>query len=658
MPEKAPRSHAPQRVSAPVASPTRAPLPAVAPAPIADVLGNQATLHALAIRTGTSIGGPDDPEEREADKLAEHLAGPPGSGARVASPASRLVSNTNGSDRLFDAGAPLPPAMHRKFASRLGTDLSHLRLHRGPAAAAAARAVGAQAFAHGNDIALGAAAPLPDSAAGEHLLAHEVAHVALGHRGLRRQVLPGAQGERRDVAAEAATSTPVARWSALPRAPEPTVGLPNRGGSAPYTIVDPQTASQRGIQYGGLDTVLNMPSSFHPVVLVVEPEAGLPRGIGFDYLMPTAEGPYTGYVESEPTSAGVGRALLCDRMLRALRAGIQTMELEVSGDPRPMRGRPPGSEPTAVEAFHAEIYRALGRPGRPQVNEKYQLTASDMIELAYQMGRPDDSGRAALELDDLGLLARARRGDATALAALRARPSAQAAPAVGTPFMRQIASPETPELFALHQHGPGMAAGRAGLSGAGFGVVTALGSDLLLVGTGLEEGGWSGFAERMPRTIALGALGGGVSGVTQQMLVAGTSSSLLARNIAPGWLTGAALTGSRMAAGAAGAGAVELVVIYGLERERPHSVREAAGRVGRSVAIGAISTGVGSVAAAGAVSLAGTLLGSAEAGAAVGSVAPGPGNAIGAVVGVLVGLIVFIALDSAVPRVEPTAAEQ
>jgi hypothetical protein len=74
------------------------------------------------------------------------------------------------------SGRALPDHLRSKFEQSLGADLSGVRVHDGSASAASARAVGAKAYALGNDIHFGAGHYDPTSAAGEHLLAHEVAH--------------------------------------------------------------------------------------------------------------------------------------------------------------------------------------------------------------------------------------------------------------------------------------------------------------------------------------------------------------------------------------------------------------------------------------------------------------------------------------------------
>ncbi|HET9987400.1 MAG TPA: DUF4157 domain-containing protein [Kofleriaceae bacterium] len=70
----------------------------------------------------------------------------------------------------------LPSPIMRKFEASLGADLSGVRVHTGAESQTAASAVGAKAYTMGQDIHFGAGQYDPSSGAGEHLLAHEVAH--------------------------------------------------------------------------------------------------------------------------------------------------------------------------------------------------------------------------------------------------------------------------------------------------------------------------------------------------------------------------------------------------------------------------------------------------------------------------------------------------
>ena len=62
-------------------------------------------------------------------------------------------------------------------AGRFGADFSSVRVHHGPTAYKAAQSVGARAFTVGNHIVFGDGEYRPDSTVGQHLLAHELAHV-------------------------------------------------------------------------------------------------------------------------------------------------------------------------------------------------------------------------------------------------------------------------------------------------------------------------------------------------------------------------------------------------------------------------------------------------------------------------------------------------
>src|SRR5262245_49724222 len=72
--------------------------------------------------------------------------------------------------------ALLPDDAPTRFESALGADLSAVRVHTGTDSAAAATAVGARAYAVGNDIHFAAGQYAPSDPFGLHLLAHEVAH--------------------------------------------------------------------------------------------------------------------------------------------------------------------------------------------------------------------------------------------------------------------------------------------------------------------------------------------------------------------------------------------------------------------------------------------------------------------------------------------------
>ena len=146
------------------------------------------------------IGPVDDPLEREADRVADAVvqrkcaacaqeeedetvrlkaAGP------ARGPANAAIAGLGG-------GAPLPAGERRFFETRLGRDLSAVRVH---TAAPGASAIGARAFTLGHRVAFAPGEWRPGTVEGRRLLAHELAHVlqqgAGGGPVLRRQPAPG-----------------------------------------------------------------------------------------------------------------------------------------------------------------------------------------------------------------------------------------------------------------------------------------------------------------------------------------------------------------------------------------------------------------------------------------------------------------------------------
>jgi Domain of unknown function (DUF4157) len=113
-----------------------------------------------------------------------------------------LTESTSPGSRA--AGKPLAPGVRHAMETRLGHSFGHVRVHADGHAAAAAREVGARAFAVGGDIVFGAGQLSAGTSRGRALLAHELAHVV-------QQGSPGdagageAEGEAR-AASKAATS--------------------------------------------------------------------------------------------------------------------------------------------------------------------------------------------------------------------------------------------------------------------------------------------------------------------------------------------------------------------------------------------------------------------------------------------------------------------
>ena len=137
---------------------------------------------------GPRIGSPTAEQEREADRLASRVTG-------IDRPEPRSIP-TGGSTAATGhptpgQGRPLDPAiraaMERGFARSFGA----VRVHREAATTAAARALGAAAYAVGDSIVVGDAYE-GDGRADRWILAHELAHITMadGDRTVIRRFTP------------------------------------------------------------------------------------------------------------------------------------------------------------------------------------------------------------------------------------------------------------------------------------------------------------------------------------------------------------------------------------------------------------------------------------------------------------------------------------
>ena len=177
--------------------------PVPTPAPVHPLLalqrraGNAAVNRVLQAKR--TVGHDADPHEREADRVAAEVVRrlQEGDGAGTVLQRKGAGGDVLGGsavtpemERQIEAspGEPLAPEVRSKLAASFGdADLSAVRIHTGPDAATLAQALQAQAFATGNDIFFAPGRYDPDSARGQELLGHELAHVVQQRAGVQIQ---------------------------------------------------------------------------------------------------------------------------------------------------------------------------------------------------------------------------------------------------------------------------------------------------------------------------------------------------------------------------------------------------------------------------------------------------------------------------------------
>lgn len=188
-----------------------------------DLLGDLQQPVRRAVAPALEVGGVHDAAEHEADRLADrvvarlraqesgeaaddaggvhaHHGHEPGVAHRSPAPAPAVpvtVGREGGSagpeltstiESMRGGGRALDAGVRRSMGEAFGRDLSGVRVHTDGRAAAAAAQMGAVAFTTGRDIFFGAGQYRPDTDAGRHVLAHELAHTVQQEGSTRRKV--------------------------------------------------------------------------------------------------------------------------------------------------------------------------------------------------------------------------------------------------------------------------------------------------------------------------------------------------------------------------------------------------------------------------------------------------------------------------------------
>lgn len=139
----------------------------------------------MMVHAKLEMTAPSDFEEREADSMADSIV----SGGKI----SRAVmgDTTQGGiavpkgmesqlSQMQGGGRAMPEGLRNMMESGFGQDFSAVRLHTDSQAAEMSSSIHARAFTHGNDIYFNQGQFAPETTAGQHLIAHELAHVAQG----------------------------------------------------------------------------------------------------------------------------------------------------------------------------------------------------------------------------------------------------------------------------------------------------------------------------------------------------------------------------------------------------------------------------------------------------------------------------------------------
>ena len=170
----------------------------------------QATLRSGVVRAKLAVGSPDDPQEREAEQIADRivssappethepqsptLAGGMTPSTREEEEKVRRETEVGQAEQsppaslspiagLRGGGQPLAPSVRAFFEPRLGRDLADVRIHTDAQAAESALSLRARAYASGSDLVFASGEYQPQTGEGRRLIAHELAHVGQADRG-------------------------------------------------------------------------------------------------------------------------------------------------------------------------------------------------------------------------------------------------------------------------------------------------------------------------------------------------------------------------------------------------------------------------------------------------------------------------------------------
>ena len=383
---------------------------------LTQVGGNQAIQALLRggwIKPKLELGGVDDPEEHEADAVADRVMRTPeglccASWAGGGSCGNEAIRRQPGESAAGTARHAMPPALEHRvrhlttggevlspslrafFEPRLGRDLSQVRVHHDAAAQSAASAIRARAFTLGGHVGFGAGQWSPESRSGQHLLAHELAHVVSDPTAVRRQPagMTSASAPASMPAPEPRTTSPVPQAMDDGTVARPP-GLPLDGGFqlVPAGDLPPDVVAQ--IPEGQL-TALPAPSVAGPMASSSPPLASVAPPASSSGLAPP--------VEALGSSAG-GILFVTAQQLRAF--GFAAAGPDAIGLVQfPLQGTPGHVLPQSRLLWgHTAAYARIG--GRITILRSYAPTSLLQTMLNYGGVRSGSSGVPASIYSDV-----------------------------------------------------------------------------------------------------------------------------------------------------------------------------------------------------------------------------------------------------------------
>lgn len=316
-----------------------------------------------AIRATLAISQPGDPDEQEADLVAEQVMrmAEPAPISSVPSTIQRKCAACEASgvtcpkceeeervqrkekpghmplarpdvhsqiSALRGGGQPLAPSVRAFFEPRFGRDFSGVRVHTGGQAAESARAIQARAFTAGQDVVFGAEEYAPGNREGRKLLAHELAHVVQQQNGLdpaqiRRQIpetqlSPSGATPPSPSEQNAPATTPDVGGDLVEKEEKAFDAAKRRVGQAAATVLFSNPVSP--------ETMDSPEFEIFSIAEVIDRHSGDPTRHGFD-----AQGPATAYTALMGGAIG-GAVLKQDKFFFAAKLNKGRHDLR-AGDP-------------------------------------------------------------------------------------------------------------------------------------------------------------------------------------------------------------------------------------------------------------------------------------------------------------------------------------